>query len=497
MTLIETAPVQPLTPEQVYEIRSMAEGGQFADALIRLRKIKSSYPKNTFFVALEKQLERLLVLPRDTDPSDMQKKELIDSLPGLIHGAVESMRHQKPVHPAPAEPHKPHPERIDRETARAQLKEQYFHHADEYLKKGAYGSALVEIRRVKIIAPDDQTAIEYERTIRQLVELHQRTGIQSPEPAPGAGAEEASPVPSAVEKPDQQNESGPSAESEPTMPRQQDQHLVRQPRSKAPFVALAVVCVLAVLGGAAALYWTDASSPDTAPGEQPAVVQTAGTPPSSTVTEPVADVSPASAATEKSAGQTEHVEDLFPTADGSTITAQPSGTSQAATPGTAAEPQIAVPTSRSSSGVSERNTGTVPPAVQRESAPPVKAAGAGAGSAVGKTEEKSGLKSGENAAQEKKDEAPAQVFIERNPQIVRLEQPVFPPEILAASGNAEVIIMVQIDQDGKPVKSLIAKSSHEALNPAITAAAMNSVYRPGTTAKGPATKWITIPFQVK
>jgi hypothetical protein len=497
MTLIETASVQPLTPEQVYEIRSMAEGGQFADALIRLRKIKSSYPKNTFFVALEKQLERLLVLPRDTDPSDVQKKELIDSLPGLIHGAVESMRHQQPVHAAPVEPHKPRPERIDRETARAQLKEQYFHHADEYLKKGAYGSALVEIRRVKIIAPDDQTAIEYERTIRQLVELHQRTGVQSPEPPPEPGGEAASPIPSADEKPDHLDEFGPSAENESTTPRRQDQHLVRQPRNKAPFVALAVVCVLAVLGGAAALFFTDASSPGTAPEKQLPVSQPAGTPPPSTVTEPAADVSAASSATEKIAGQTERVEDLFPTADGSTITAQPSGASQTATPGTTAEPQVAVPTSRSSSGVSERNTGTVPPAVQREIAPPVKAAGAVVGSTVGKTDEQGGLKRGQNAVQERKDEVRGPAFTERNPQIVRLEQPVFPPEILAASDQGEVIIMVQIDQNGTPVKSLIAKSSNEALNPAVTAAAMNSVYRAGTTAKGPATKWITIPFRVK
>jgi hypothetical protein len=196
-------------------------------------------------------------------------------------------------------------------------------------------------------------------------------------------------------------------------------------------------------------------------------------------------------------GQTQRVEDLFPTADGTSITEQPSGASQAATPGTTAEPQVAVPTSRSSSGVSERNTGTAPPAVQREIAPPVNSAGVGVGSAVGKTEEQGGMKSGENAVQVKRNEPQAQVFTERNPQIVRLEQPVFPPEILAVSGSAEVIIMVQIDQDGKPVKSLIAKSSNDALNPAITKAAMNSVYRAGTTVKGPATKWITIPFQVK
>ena len=179
MSLTETSSQQGLAPEQVYEIQTMAEGGQFADALIRLRKIKAQYPQTTFFVALEKQLERLLVLPRDTEPTEAQKKELLDSLPGLIQGAVQAMRSGPPARPLPPPPAppRPAPERVDREAARTQLKEQYFQHADEYLKKGAYGSALVEIRRVKILAPDDKTALEYERTIRQLVELQQRAGI--------------------------------------------------------------------------------------------------------------------------------------------------------------------------------------------------------------------------------------------------------------------------------------------------------------------------------
>jgi hypothetical protein len=487
MTLIAATPVQPLTPEQVYEIRSMAEGGQFADALIRLRKIKSSYPKNTFFVALEKQLERLLVLPRDTEPSDIQKKELIGSLPGLIHGAVESMRHQQPVHAAPVEAHKPHTERIDRETARTQLKEQYFHHADEYLKKGAYGSALVEIRRVKIIAPDDQTAIEYERTIHQLVELHQRNGIQQQEPAPQVKAEEASPVPFAAEEQVKKCEPGPAIESDPTRPRQPEQHPTRQSRSKAPFVALAVLCALVIMGGAAALLFTVFSAPDAAPQKQPAVLQVAR--------------------------QTPRVENPISKSDGNAVTPQPPGASGTPTPNATAGPQAAAPGSPSGSGASEQKAEIVPPVVRQENAPPVKAGAASAMVAAGKTTEivppvvrqenappaKAGAASAMVAAgkTEEKDKVRATTVTERNPEIVRLEQPVFPPEALAASGSAEVIIMVQIDQDGKPVKSLIAKSSNEALNPAVTAAAMNSVYRAGTTAKGPATKWLTIPFQVK
>ena len=104
MSLTDAASQQSRTPEQVFEIQTMAEGGQFADALIRLRKIKAQYPQTTFFVALEKQLERLLVLPRDTEPTEAQKKELLDSLPGLIQGAVQAMRSGPPARAFPPPP---------------------------------------------------------------------------------------------------------------------------------------------------------------------------------------------------------------------------------------------------------------------------------------------------------------------------------------------------------------------------------------------------------
>ncbi len=96
MTLIDTSHGGPISAEQVYEIKTMAEAGQFGDALIRLRRIKPLYPRNTFLVALEKQLERLLVLPRDSEPTEAQKKELLSSLPGLVKGAADSLRQQPP-----------------------------------------------------------------------------------------------------------------------------------------------------------------------------------------------------------------------------------------------------------------------------------------------------------------------------------------------------------------------------------------------------------------
>jgi hypothetical protein len=87
---------------------------------------------------------------------------------------------------------KPPSEKNEKDATKALLKEQYYRLAEEYVRKGAYGSALVEIRRVRIIAPDDQTTAEYERIIRQLVELKQRDGScndgpPDPHPPPDLG----------------------------------------------------------------------------------------------------------------------------------------------------------------------------------------------------------------------------------------------------------------------------------------------------------------------
>jgi hypothetical protein len=426
MSLSETSLQRSLAPEQVYEIQTMAEGGQFADALIRLRKIKAQYPQTTFFVALEKQLERLLVLPRDTEPSEAQKKELLDSLPGLIQGAAQAMKSGPGTRPLPPPaPPRPAPERVDREAARTQLKEQYFQHADEYLKKGAYGSALVEIRRVKILAPDDKTALEYERTIRQLVELKQRSGIPGSEeehPVEGAPAFENHPEVQ-VQMPAME----PAPVSEPAAPVVKRSH-------KGWLIASLLTFLLAGTGLATIFVPADEDTTASRPeqqqtGEPAAHVQ-------STPAEPPRKVPTASAAVQGIAatGSGEHVQKQEPVVD---------------------EP-------KPSAGETQEQT--VPPAVSQpqvvEMTAPVEA-----------------------------------VKSESEPQIVGLVQPVFPPEVSALPGG-EVVIMVQIDGEGKPVKTMVAKSTNPAFNQPIVTAVLRSTYKPGTTASTPAVKWLTIPFRV-
>lgn len=471
MTLIETAPVGLTPAEQVYEIKSMAESGQFADALIRLRKLKPQYPRNTFLVALEKQLERLLVLPRDSESTETQKKELLASLSGLIKGAVESLRQQSSARPQQVQPPAPvaKPERSERDAARTQLKEQYFQHADEYLKKGAYGSALVEIRRVKIIAPDDPTVMEYERTIRQLVELQQRTGIRTQEADQNAPAEVDSPRTGVEASP---TSAPPVRDVEPVTihPAPADSAAETlparpvRPKSRATQIALAIIGLVGLSITALALF----SNPDeTVPAEShDQGMQTVAPEPIPVTAQahvPASDLMQTGNETRNQEKTEPPREPLVPTP---VVTTEPNVPPTAL----AQETETPKPVSRQS-GSDEQKTAA--PAASPREKPATKPEPATPATAT----------------------TPA--FTETDPQILHLEQPVFPPETLGSANGAEIIIMVQIDPQGKPVKTLVAKSTNTLYNAPIIAAVMNSTYRPGTTPAGPATKWITIPFKIK
>jgi hypothetical protein len=442
MSLTETSSSQSLAPEQVYEIQTMAEGGQFADALIRLRKIKAQYPQTTFFVALEKQLERLLVLPRDTEPTEAQKKELLDSLPGLIQGAIQSMKSGPPVRPLPPPPApRPAPERVDREAARSQLKEQYFQHADEYLKKGAYGSALVEIRRVKILAPDDKTALEYERTIRQLVELQQRAGIpggpeEMPvEPAPVAVHAEKQPE-VAVQAPTME----PAPVAEPPAP---------EKRSRRGWLFATLLTFLVVGTGLATIFASSDEETTTSRPEQQQANNIATRVPPATA-EPPREVQSAATPQQGTA------------ADESIIAKQQQEPVVDATKNVAGNAlQQTMPPSASQTPAEEASVPVPAPA----SAPAPEPAPVVA------------------------------VKTDSEPQIVELVKPVFPADVLALP-SGEVVIMVQIDPEGKPVKTMVAKSTNPAFNQPIVTAVLRSTFRAGMTASVPALKWLTIPFRV-
>ncbi len=480
----ETAPASSMNIEQVHEIQSMAEAGQFADALIRLRKIKPLYPRNTFFVALEKQLERLLALPRDTEPSEAQKRELLNSLPGLIRGAIDGIRHQPASAtpsgnlPVPARPVGPvHVERVDKEAARARLKEQYFQHADEFLKQGAYGSALVEIRRVRIIAPDDRMVAEYERTIRQLVDLQQRIGIREAETLKELD-DGTSPAPLQSDLPRH-------LDSEPNPVERLVENGKATVIASRPFsggsrmlvAVLGVVTMVVVLGVAALILLPEING-------------------LAAETEEIAEIQapPRTQRVRPQPPQHQEVTQVTAPVDPLPLPVPEEVPGQVNRPTAMAEPTVQ-PQTVNVVVSPPRETATRQVVQQRASLPQ-------------RTRVESPSRSAEptrttamfTAALPESEPAPAAkpepaAHAPRDPEILRLEQPSYPEGALATGG--EVVVMVQIDAQGKPIKHLIARSTNPALNQPIIDAVMHSSYTPGTDGSGPAVKWITIPFRLK
>ncbi len=331
--------------------------------------------------------------------------------------------------------------------ARTQLKEQYFQHADEYLKKGAYGSALVEIRRVKIVAPDDPTVVEYERTIRQLVELQQRTGIRTQESQTATLAEsdsphtgvEASPTPTPpVREYDSVN-----------APPPQEHNTVDPPpatplrsRSRFGLITLTIAAFVGLSITALALF----SNPDVsvpANDQNPAVPTVTSTP--AEVFQPAQE----------------------PRVDAPVRAVEPGNQQQTANQQQAKdneEIQNTTPSKPAPAAMAPKKKETVAARVLEK---PIVAV-----------------------------EPAKPVFTESDPRILHLQQPIFPPETIGLKAGGEVIVMVQIDPEGKPIKTLVAKTTNPVFNASIVTAVMNSTYRPGTTPDGPVTKWITIPFKI-
>ena len=384
----------------------------------------------------------LLVLPRDTEPSDPQRRELLDSLPGLIQGVVQTVRSTPPTHQAPPPPPaRPSVERTERDVAKAQLKEQYFQHADEYLKKGAYGSALVEIRRVKIIAPEDKTALEYERTIRQLVEMQQRAGGQPDGPATRAPEP---PLATAEDRPVRTFGDEPAVAAEPSPSPQEDESPAPDSvRSREKWWLIGGL-LLGLFGIIGFLFWPASKE---SPAQEEAVASAA---PAATQEKPRAEASPA----------VHHI---------------PYELDPALTQG---DPEP-------SRGGVERPSGA-----QRSNTVPV----SGPTNAA-RAEQRGG--GGEPVMENRAAGAPVeQAGMAREPQLVRLEKPVFPPEVAATTGGDEVVVMVQIDPDGKPIKTMIAKTSNQALNQSLISAVMKSTFAPGASPTGPATKWLTLSLRI-
>jgi TonB family protein len=94
-------------------------------------------------------------------------------------------------------------------------------------------------------------------------------------------------------------------------------------------------------------------------------------------------------------------------------------------------------------------------------------------------------------------ETPAFLPAQKEPQIVKLEQPVIPNLIWMTGAVEQVIVKVLIDATGKPIDTQILKSTKTVLEKPVIEAVMKSKFQPAQSATGPVKTWLTIPFKFK
>jgi TonB family protein len=79
-------------------------------------------------------------------------------------------------------------------------------------------------------------------------------------------------------------------------------------------------------------------------------------------------------------------------------------------------------------------------------------------------------------------------------EVVRLQKPIVSIAAEKMGAQGEVIVRVEIGEDGKPLSASIVRSSNSMLNDAVIDAVMNSEYKAGISASGESSTWLTIPF---
>ena len=507
MSTANTTQVESVLKRQVLDIVELTRAGQFSKSIGTVKSAKSIYPKNIFLIALEKQLEKLLAMtytPALTDPE--RQKELLESIPNLVHRAVEAMEKEEPI-PTSRPPE--HGE--EREAAFARLKDEYFQLADSYVKNGDYQNALQEIKRVLILDPENSTAKEYQKKINEFVDLkakaspeQQGTAPQEkknrPEPEPSHHVKEKGPIdtrPPQREKEPERTLSKPPAE--PIVPK-------RTKVSSTKAILIAVPVFVACL---AAVYFffrpTDSNS------------KTATSTPANTSTIASNDVPKEPPKTEQQPQKQESQDVVVPASaenlQPATSENQNAGTqnksetsSEAPAPSAETTPQVTEktktntesksiepPPSTSEKSQGNKTRGSTTNSYERTPSRGLETPEVKQPPQLAKLDITPALPASNNA---KASPAPIK-YTERKPQVIRLVTPKYPEAARLTGAQGEVLVSVQIDPQGKPIRAKIVRTSNELFNAAVIDAVMHSQYSPGVMPSGPVTTWLTVPFTFK
>jgi tetratricopeptide (TPR) repeat protein len=469
--------------QHLTEARTRAEKGEYAAAVKAVQEAKSLAPKNVYVLAFEKQAEQLSTLDAARNLTEEQRTDILESIPSIIERALESsLSPGAPAGiPALISGGDATKEKKEKAAALEWLKNQYFQHAHEYIRKGEYQHALSEIRRVYIIDPANSIAQEFEKQFEALDKLKRGDSFRmySPAsaPAPQSSPEAVTPRPQsgpppglAVPPPVTTGESLPpqQVKHEPVHPPRVPEKREEKKKGSAPLIVL-ILLALAVLGAVMYIYYQRNQNKN----------------------RPVTTLPPPSS--EQFIGApAEAAEQNFIVSNDDSRLGTPQVTALAAN---AAPPPAAKEREKKSPGPSnaaqarENASGPLTPPVTRqdtpESSPPVMA-----------TQAQPGGK--EPALQPKTEDTatPAPfVAIEKQARIIRLEKPKFSTQRFLVGVGGQVVIQVRIDATGKPVQTVTLKSTNDMLIQPVIEAVMASQYAPAEMTTGPIASWLTIPFR--
>jgi len=437
-------PSEKATPvvTKLSDAHTRAEAGEYRESLVVVREAKALEPRNIYILAFEKQVEQLAELSDMKILSDDQRTDILESLPGIIERASEISSAPPDAGPAMDTRTELNKEKEERAAALEWLKNQYFQHAHEYVRKGEYQHALAEIRRVYIIDPNNKIAKDFEKQIDQLISL--RKVQTTPKGQPGGEA-----TPAAGEARGRAESLGlrtPLGETP-------------EPKKKSPLsMTVILAIVLTVLAVAIAFYYFHAREKMLKP---PAPSQQ--------------DVGALSLAQGYEMPEQSFV--ISQTEGLGTVSTQVTPETTPAPAGVVASSDFAprdAGGSERTQGSSRRTARQAPTEQEHEATAPRPPPPA----------QQAGLPEGiETLLEEAK--------------IVRLARPQLPPNIYASGLEGQVVVQVELDKQGDPRRVQILRSTNRLLDAPVIEAINNSEFTPRKMSSGPAASQITIPFSFR
>jgi len=456
---------------QLSEAATHAEQGNYEAAVKAVRAAKSLAPRNVYVLAFERQAEQLHELHSSQALTEEQRTDILESIPAIIERALEFTRSPGTATDVSAlKAGDASLEKKEKAAALEWLKNQYFQHAHEYIRKGEYDHALAEIRRVFIIDPENGIARDFEKQFEALAQLKRRDNARASAQAPPTIAITPAGEPPSPQEP----EATPMMTEEWSSPQQiarQTPRAVRAPEKPAAkprgntLLVTLIVVALCVLGALLYYYYQRNiyKKPQVTSLPPAAAEQFIGAPAE------VAEQNFLVTQDDSSTGTPEVTD----------VTVRDEPPAESAHPPGRKTPEVA-------SRTKTKNSSPAAQAPQRPvGQPPVMA-----------TQPQPAQKEAPSPAKSEDTATPVPFIpVEKQARIIRLEKPKISLERFAGGVTGQVVVQVRIDATGKPVQIVTLKSTNDLLIQPVIDAIMSSQFAPAEMTTGPVASWLTIPFR--